>query len=741
MKTTRQPAYAGHHYWKGCLLACVLLIPGVALAVASTGVSYTLEGCRNNGAIVLPNGSGDFICPNAAYTTGNLGKGWNELDLVPHRATLTAGNSAPPTQTYMFSFAADNCNTSLGTSSTCADGSTEGVQGYDYISFPVLNTALSSASCTAPVSVSDPLGVMKPGIGGETVSVFRDVTVTQLTNTKCVYDYYERLALGSHLYNGSSLHSYLVNPSGDKTVPLPVKDILAQALRKDMSAVANASVAWDVTKNSDSSVANFGDVCSPDLPGSVPATVHVVWTKVSTTSTGVVATAHVYANNPSSRPITVDVDDVIYKGIDQSTPLHTTDVTGVVVPAHTESLVLTDVVNLPAGSGGVGDSINDVATASYTDTVTGFPIPGNTTAEATATIGTGTVADLTANVTDTESISGNGLTFSVPSPSVGGFTNYVAGTHTVGPVDWAALLVTDSGSVTFNKSIYLAGPIVTSGVLTDTAELDTADQSVTSNPVNIDISSTATVQLTVSKTIPADYLSLPGDTLDVAVHVAGAAGYTNDLTFHFVYGGQTTLSTQLGGLEPDMFTVTEGAMEFCDTADGCTALTLLAPVVNPIMVDLSVPAGGNMTGRCTGTADLVNQFAPQGIRVQAQKITTPALLAADPDYSWTINLSGPTACDALVVGAGAGFLTFQHNGTDCLLGEGHYIVNEVNKAGWIAGDPACEFDVDKVFNDGQTYSCTFHNRRLARASLLKTKSGVADTSPTDLVRVPAASRR
>jgi len=41
------------------------------------------------------NGSGKFIRPDAAYTTGNLGKGRDELDLVPHRATLTAGNSAP----------------------------------------------------------------------------------------------------------------------------------------------------------------------------------------------------------------------------------------------------------------------------------------------------------------------------------------------------------------------------------------------------------------------------------------------------------------------------------------------------------------------------------------------------------------------------------------------------------------------------------------------------------------------
>ena len=54
---------------------------------------------NNNGTITLPNGSGQFVCPDAAYTTGNLGKGWNELDLVPFRLRASAGNSAPAPDT------------------------------------------------------------------------------------------------------------------------------------------------------------------------------------------------------------------------------------------------------------------------------------------------------------------------------------------------------------------------------------------------------------------------------------------------------------------------------------------------------------------------------------------------------------------------------------------------------------------------------------------------------------------
>ena len=72
-------------------------------------IGLTIEGCRNDGTPpitpdgTLPNADGRFTCQDPAplggndnpYTTGNLGKGWNELDLVPFRLILTnsgAGN-------------------------------------------------------------------------------------------------------------------------------------------------------------------------------------------------------------------------------------------------------------------------------------------------------------------------------------------------------------------------------------------------------------------------------------------------------------------------------------------------------------------------------------------------------------------------------------------------------------------------------------------------------------------------
>ena len=62
---------------------------------ASNNIQFNLEGCRSSAAVFGV--SGPFICPDPDigttndddYTNGNLGKSWNELDLVPHRRVVT----------------------------------------------------------------------------------------------------------------------------------------------------------------------------------------------------------------------------------------------------------------------------------------------------------------------------------------------------------------------------------------------------------------------------------------------------------------------------------------------------------------------------------------------------------------------------------------------------------------------------------------------------------------------------
>src|SRR5205807_3813206 len=139
---------------------------GATSAAAATAsdpvhINFTLEGCRNTGSIVLPI-AGQFVCPDAAHTTGNLGKGWNELDLVPHRVTLqaTSGN-----ETYSFIVAGDYKN-----------GSGTGT-GWDVISDLVLNTAKSAASCTAATMGPQTITAPGAGVGGADQTIYRPVTV------------------------------------------------------------------------------------------------------------------------------------------------------------------------------------------------------------------------------------------------------------------------------------------------------------------------------------------------------------------------------------------------------------------------------------------------------------------------------------------------------------------------------------------------------------------------------------
>src|SRR5258708_36203681 len=118
----------------------VLLLAGVGLAKDSSGINYSFQGCRNDGSITLPNSNppyaGQYICPDTAYTGGELGKGWNELDLVPYRLTATATKKAANPETYSVTIAAENLTN-------------HGDAGYHIISVPVLNPSLSDASCTA----------------------------------------------------------------------------------------------------------------------------------------------------------------------------------------------------------------------------------------------------------------------------------------------------------------------------------------------------------------------------------------------------------------------------------------------------------------------------------------------------------------------------------------------------------------------------------------------------------------
>src|SRR5258708_30728222 len=102
--TMRRSMAVKYFFW----LVPVMGLAVVALAQDSADTKFSFQGCRNDGSITLPNPNppyaGQFICPDTAYTGGELGKGWNELYLVPYR--LTASNVKKPLNHYRFTIAA-----------------------------------------------------------------------------------------------------------------------------------------------------------------------------------------------------------------------------------------------------------------------------------------------------------------------------------------------------------------------------------------------------------------------------------------------------------------------------------------------------------------------------------------------------------------------------------------------------------------------------------------------------------
>jgi hypothetical protein len=654
----------------------------VALAASPSGVSVTLEGCRNNGTITLPNSSGQFICPDSAYTSGNLGKGWNELDLVPYRLTADAGNSAPSSQTYTIAIVVDNKDA--------------GASGYDVLSVPVLNTAKSHASCTAPTVTSETLLI--PGLGGISESRYRLVTITQAKNTTCVYDYYARLALGSHLFPGSSLHANLANEKlgtagiGARDVSIPVREILPQEISKDMTATQDSDHVWDITKQPTPASISFGNTCDPAAPRSAGVEITVTWTRLPATPSGpITVITHIYAKNPASRLITVNVTDQIRSG---TTVLDTISSGPVDVPANTASfLLLTHQTTVPAGT----TNLNDIATATYTDQITSVPVPGNTTATASATVqSSGSTTNQTAIINDVETISGSGLTFSADSFSgaSGSFGSYVAGTPTTGPVSWTSDSQSGNGSVTFKKTIYVASATVTSGQLSDIATVNGSNGFSKSTSAAVTIDSDARVRLIINKSInPA----LSTGTQTFTFRVKNSAGVEVEAPTITFSAGETNKSVTVSNLAPGAYTVTEDPVAgWVTESSKSTTITLPA---------------------CEGSVTFANT---QKGKIIVEKQTIP-----DGDTA-TFNFAGE-----IIATLGDGGTSEKE------VAPGTYSVSEAVPAGWNLTDITCsdsnsiedEGAATATFNveAGETVKCTFTNTKQATVIVKKVMVGGTDS--------------
>ena len=679
------------------------------------GLSLTLEGCRISDA---PDGfnlqGNNFRCDGAGYdyyTTGNIRPGFNELDLVPHRLTIaTTGSFTPNTQEYIVS---------IGHDSILNKSSVGSFKGYDLITIPTLRP--ESSGC-AIVEVGDER-VEDVGVGGVDKTIFRDLVIRQTKGGKCILDWQARLAvsappdfLGAGEFSGSSLQSQVVTGSGSKTVPIPVSSILPQSIRKTLQATLDASRTWNLTQGPQNATVDFGDSCATQRPLSQEITFRVEWKIVDTIPGQLNLLSTVYAKNPANRDVAVQIqDDVSYNnGIILSK-------TGnfVTVPAGTGDvpvLEINEAIEPPDGVA-IGDTIINNAVATYRDIIyPDQPIPGQRTAQASAQVEAGALENETVDITNTEEISGTGLTFSVDSTYPVGLGEFTSTTGT--RVDWQLLGQSTDGFVEFNKIIYLDQPQIifgTSAVISETSTLTGSDGfGPVQGTVSVNINANASVTLTINKT-----LEYPADqpytfTFDVCKdNGAGACDgdviETKQVEFA---AGESADSVDVTGLEP--------GVTYRITEVNIPEPWVATPSSQTAMVNLP---------NCSGEVTFQNTVAEAGAR--AVKVTEPGdFMPKDWTFSLYRVVNGTPEVSPIDSGSSNdGIVEFG------VLAAGTYQIVETPRDNWDptrcgfninSNDPVdcvsptiCEFNVSYPANAGDLFTCTFTNTQRGRIIIKK----------------------
>ena len=742
-------------------LAVVAVMPALSKvavhAAGSTGdgVSYTLEGCRASINAYLP---GTFICPDAQYTTGNLGGGWNEFDLVPGRVTLTTSNSATSPQSFSFDVTVDTCSTS---GHPCT-----GVPGYDQLSTLTYNGAKSSGTCDTNPSVSSP--------GFVTDQLFRQVDISGMTkSSKCVYDFYARLAIGSHGYPGSSLHYHLNNIThgtqgiGNKDVSIPVKPIAPFVFTKQETAVQGSSAVWTVSKEIHGT-ANFTDTCL-DTTGK-DVTVDVSWDK-TVTDGDITVTGAITLTNTAHRSFDVNVSDQLYDGTDQSSPDGSPKTKSFTPIGAGDTEVYSDVWSPPDN---VDTSYNDIASGTLTD-----PIFGDTVdlpdATANATVKTNPpdtgdsavitdvealtdgsdptsttpATDFTFTVTDVSGASGT--LYSTYDPSDSSKNVVYDGSDTTGPLTWVSDSQKDDGSVEFSKTINVTQPTIEEATLHDTATIAPDGQSTSSFDASLDVTAGATVEIDVNKTTTIAQQQDATFTFNAYAPGQDPSTPPNDQIAGTV--DVTIPGGTIGPVQPD---------PAITGLDPNTKYLIDEPAVAPFPpnsqsdVEVDLPS-------CSTEVFFVNTAAPA--TAQVQKITDP-LGSTSWDFTLTGDLNGtavddlagpdPTA-ETVTVTANdpAGYTPFLSN---LDVDGATYTITETQVTHWdpktVIGDvdgssvpvstavgppTTCSFVWTLADFSGSLFECTFTNVEESDVTVVKTQDGAAPTDQFPFRLCPGTS--
>jgi len=692
-------------------------IPGFTGPAPDNAFSFDLEGCNLDKitegtydptatppVLYCDTSSTTWPATDDSYTDGNLGKQWEELDLVPHRFLSDSNGLVDDFQTFQIVLGADNLiNDGLGTKPLAI--------GYDRIAKVEFRGDLStgnSLDCQLTLIGGNSTGDF--GIGGAIEEIVQVVEIRQTKDNTCVWDYVERLAITSSNISGSSNRSYVVSGTGAQSVPIP-SDIQPQELSKLMSAVEDSSINWTIQKSADPVTFDFANTCKAENPNTKDVTVTVEFTKGETDPSSLTVTSMVTAVNPSSRNVTYDCTDVLYGVLPDAVSESELDTQGIieVVAPGMETFDLTHIVD--PGSRQLRNELTCTLEVADILNLGDFIVVGTLDAAFSlpdSDIADGDVVNSDVVITDVEKIIGTGFTFSavqVATGVIGGFTGgYAPGNSTTGPITWVSDSQGDSGSIQFTKTVTVARFIETTGTLSDTATLPLTGTTDVEHSASTTFSAGALVELTIVKNIP-DVLR-GSDSIACHFTVMNSSGeIVNSPVFNFSAGGLLQQSMTITDLPPDSYTVTEGACGGLVPSGGSTQNADLTLDINSTFAD------------CSETKTFVNIVGAGSAVAEVNKVTIPV---GDED-SWEMALKGPGAgTDGRVLFTSDGdpvdFERFTDAlGNDFFLEVGSYTITEVLLDGWeqtaTSGD--CEFDISIADQfSGVIKQCTITNKKL-----------------------------
>lgn len=698
---------------------------------APNTVQFTFEGCRNDGDPTLladrnslPNDELNYTCQDPStlggndtpYTSGNLGKGWNELDLVPYRL-ITVNGESDGTVTFDVRVAADNKN--------------NGNEGFDQITNVQiigggLDNDFSDASCTL-VSVGAPVVTDQVNGGADDV-IYRELRISQGPNTTCVIDWANRLAIGASQFPGSSLQAYIFEQEGfqqgRRTISIDIDENQAFGVRKDMTATIGEGIVWNVTKQATPTTLNLGNTCDTTQNNSAEAKIRVEWSVIPTSADKVRVVTNIYVSNSLSRDVIVDITDQIFGDIGMGEALlDATSFNNISVPATSEVFV-THTIETESDVTG----LRDVATATFKDpALPGVPSFSGQPLTAEFDLvedGAGiqqVSGDLTtATVSDTERLTGNGLSYLVSqvtgasgtfsdsyqlnTPLTPSSSDLVWTSVTQQPGECSNQNGCDIGFVEFTKIISAAEVTSTSGTLADWALLTASDGTMVESgteqsPVQIIVTSSALVDLDVRLAVPA--LVNP-DTLQCTVEVKNSSNViVETLTYNFD-SADNDITQTVDDIAPDSY-----------TAEVTSCGNLVGDKVETI--DLTFPAEPTLDN-CSGDLEfvLIAPEPPASVFAAVDKITMPY----GEENGWTMTLEGPnTGNDGIVLitsdSTPGAFEVFQGQNGDFELVEGDYTVTETVREGWVqTASSGCEFTVSLPEDEGTIKQCSFTNKKL-----------------------------